>query len=418
MAHRNPDWAFLIFIAAALLVIAFYALKINQRVTIRCLLSLEGFDSYHHFWYYFRQAIRLMKANRWLFFLPFSFFAFDKLIQTGFFIYTKWQITRLYQGANPIGLEDRLPITFKDILGAVFGGINSVDGFYWSFSGKLVFIGALICLVAYRPLIARLQKEGLPNVEGLAKTLRIVLVALAAMILPLLIGIFGRNRELGFAAGNWALSIIRFVALIISTVIETFVLLRMKGLIIGDQAAVKARIHQTAMVAKRLLFLNLWLVMPSLMRDLILYYQTMLQFLPAKSSFPTLQWLLPFFNNIAPAIVVLTLGAPVFLITNNLTVVESFIRGLNFIRLHFVKYLLFIGAGSAVLFIPRFLNLILSRATPPLNDFKYFGGVILDGFDLLLQVLLGIALFCFIVQPENRDIEERSLSGANQETVA
>ena len=102
----------------------------------------------------------------------------------------------------------------------------------------------------------------------------------------------------------------------------------------------------------------------------------------------------------------LTFCVPFAMVSCELNVIESFKANFNFIQQHLLKYLIFVGVGVVILYLPSILQGVLMLFVVPFSILSLIIEILIVSLKLLLAVIFYIAMFKFLL--DNSALKETS----------
>ena len=305
-------------------------------------------------------------------------------------------------------------ISVSDIVTSLSKTPNVLDyGFCGAITGNIVFLGFfLICCVTFKAESRRLKgyatKDNYENVAYFEKMLKYSLILLAGVAFLAAAAILSSahdNNLLFFILYSPAMMLIGIMSLSLFSLIEGVILFAVKGLISGENQNFNTLVNHSLRILKPLFLLNILFTVMGYIPSVIRFPFTVSAFLESGSGPSSIMLVLlnlasffTYFNALATAFI---FSAPFILIMHKLNIVDAFKLLFNFIINNFIKYLIFVGTGIFILFLPTFLHIILNTQIHPLSLEYSIVEMVIEVIRICLAVVFYIAMFGFMIDKKN-----------------
>jgi hypothetical protein len=301
-----------------------------------------------------------------------------------------------------------MPITPRAVLQALARAPQALMHGYFGFlaSSSVVLIVTLVATLACGWFVGWLRRraEG-RDLEGLVflrTTLGVLRQPLLAVGVILAGALILRLPQFAFWSSLALSVVVGLASLLTVSLIEGVILNYVWAYVSGREASRGELLARSVSVLKPMFQLNIILSIGLMLGAFVVFpfsLSTMLNWSldVANSYYPSFPYrassvIATYFS---PVFALVTVCAPFVLVRGRMGVRDAVRANLAFVGRHFLKYVTVVGAGTAVLFIPRVLDVLLAAVVPrmsPLDFLVRFGLAILS---IALAVIVFLALFKF-----------------------
>lgn len=372
--------------------------------------AFELFESVSEIKSYYKSSVTIISKKRWLLLLPLFIALSAYLLKIPIFLYQRPEVSALSDpNLNKFTNDFFGRISNSDIIKTLFQTPNLLDyGFHVSISGSIIFFGVfLICCLTFKPGSKKLQSHSVEsnykNVAFLKKILKYSLIFLIT-VLSLTATIYltrERNNELlFFIIYIPATILIGITSLSLFSLIEGFILFSVRNAILKEEQSFNILLNNSLSILKPLFFINSIFAVIGYIPSAALFPITLSSFFDVRLGHPAARTILLNFSSIFTYInAIVTAFAfctPFFLVLHNVKALEAFKLTLNFIRNNLLKYLIFVGIGILILFLPSLLHSVLKTYIHPLKFESIIMEIFVVALRLSLSVIFYIAMFGFL----------------------
>ncbi len=378
--------------------------------------AFESFESFSEIKTYYKSSIAIISKKRWLLLLPLFITLSAYLLKIPIVLYQRSEISAL-SDANLSQFTNNFfgKISLFGSIKTLFQTPNLLDyGYHGSISGSIIFIGFfLICCATFKAESKKLQRYSedynFKNVAFLEKNLKYSLIFLIA-VLSLTATIYlarERNNELFFLIiVSPAMILIGLMSLSLFSLIEGFILFSIRGGFLEEEQNFHILLNRSLSILKPLFLINIIFAVIGYIPSAALFPITLSSFLDisfgqsaTRSILLNLSSFFTYFNATLTAFAFCT---PFFLILNNVKVLDAFKLTFKFIKNNLLKYLIFVGLGILILFLPSLLNSVLGIYIHPLKLESIIIEIFVATLRIVLAVIFYIAMFGFFMDMNSR----------------
>ena len=301
-------------------------------------------------------------------------------------------------------------ISVADIIKSFFKTPNVLDyGFHGAITGNIIFLGFfLICCVTFKAESKRLQRyaseDNLENVAYFEKILKyclILLIIMAALAAAVFLTGEQANNLLFYILYSSSMMLIGIMSLSVFSLVEGVILFAVNGSISGEHQSFTTLLNRSFIILKPLFLLNIIIVVIGYLPSVVRFPITVSSFMGAgsgqSSMIPLLLNLASFFTYCNSLLMVFIFCAPFLMVVHHATVKDAFTLLFNIIQNNFLKYLIFVGTGIIILFLPTLFHMVLNTYLHPLKLEYIFVEMFFTAVRIALAVVFYIAMFDFII---------------------
>lgn len=386
--------------------------------------ALESFGSVVEIKAYYQSAVTIIFKKRWLMLLPLAVTLSAYLIKIPFFLHQRSQFASLSNEIIALFAEDFINRTsLLDIIKTLTLTPGLLDyGYHGSISGSIIFLGFfLIYCATFKAETRRLRSysdeynfQNVSFFQGILKYSFIFLVAAVSVSAAIFFASEQTFESLFFIITTPLITVIGIASLSLFSLVEGFVLFSVKSAIFEEEHDFKTLLNGSLTILKPLFSINILLAVVSCLPSAVLYPITLNSIFDLGiAQSPVSQILLgssSFFTYINAFLTSVVFCAPFVLILMPVTAYEAFKINFMFIRNNFLKYFIFVGIGTVMLFLPSLLHDILKIYTGPLDLTSVIIEILAVAIRICIAVIFYIAMFTFF-------IDARSKSTLNDETA-
>ena len=372
--------------------------------------AFKSFESVSEIKSYYKSSVTIISKKRWLLLLPLFITLAAYLLKIPIFLYQRPEISALSDpGLNKFTNDFFSRISLFDIIKTLFQTPNLLDyGYHGSISGSIIFLGFfLICCITFKAESKKLQSHSVEynykNVAFFEKILKYSLIFLIA-ILSLTATIYltreRNNQLLFFIIYGPAVILIGITSLSLFSLIEGFILFSVRNAILKEEHNFNMLLNNSLSILKPLFLINIIFAVIGYIPSAALfpitlssYFDVRLGQSATRTILLNLSSLFTYINAIVAAFAFCT---PFFMIFHNVKALEAFKLTFNFIRNNLLKYLIFVGIGILILFLPSLLHSVLRTYIHPLKFESIIIEIFVVALRLSLSVIFYIAMFGFL----------------------
>ena len=373
--------------------------------------ALIPFKSYVQIKSYYSTAISILSVKRWLFILPLCLVLSNYVIKIVILLHQKSEIfTYSKTSASDLSTLFWAKVSFASLLRSLFRTPRMLDyGYSGAITGGVLFMGFfIVCAITFKAESRKMRhyasEDNLVNVSLFESILRLSLILLilvaAVSAIALLLGKGGWIQP--FVLFGPVMVLIGLLSLSLFSLIEGFILFTVKGVIDNEQLDFKEVLNNSLSILRPLFFLNVLLSIIGTLPSLCLFPYTLDAFLSpggsASFSMKIFVQLSRFFGYLDSAVATFTVCAPFVVIVYKTGVVETLKRNFRFIGNNFLQYLMFIGTGILMLFIPSILAHTITVFCHPFSFCSMFMEAFNETLRVTVAVLFYIAIFTFFLE--------------------
>ena len=194
--------------------------------------------------------------------------------------------------------------------------------------------------------------------------------------------------------------LIGITSLSLFSLIEGFILFSVRNAILKEDQDFNILLNNSLSILKPLFLMNIIFTVIGYIPSAALLPITLSSFFDVRLGHPAVRTILLNFSSIFTYInaigTAFTFCTPFFLILHNVKVLEAFKLTLNFIKNNLLKYLIFVGIGILILFLPSLLHSVLRTYIHPLKFESIIMEIFVVALRLSLSVIFYIAMFGFL----------------------
>lgn len=377
-----------------------------------------GFNSWSELGFFFKESIKTVINNRWLFLFPLSLILVNSLVSLVILIVNRIQFSQF----GPLGsIFERPGFSLNQLLPCLKQAIFSLDHYFTGiFGGYGGMIIALICLFCYPMIYKKMRKHRIRGMASLIRTLvRILQVALVLLVPYVILLIFWRKTIFTLGFGLVLISLVLPIIMVyFISLIEGCYLVAVRYGIERQDLNFRLIFREALRHQKPLFGLNLILGSPGFLGQIPVIIYTIRHYLPYKSGTIPLAEVFSNITHYLNLLFALTLlVAPMLLIIKGRETMESLQDNFRFIINHPIRYLIFMSSGIILFFVVKCGNLLLKIITPGLSYWKWFGGTVLSVLSLCAGVVFSIGLFLWVFRAETGGKELATFRDVKKEEV-
>lgn len=368
---------------------------------------------------YYQASISVLSNKLWILLLPLGFVLSEYIVKIPIFLYQRPDISTSSVTMSDLAHRFSGKISLKGAVISLLHTPNMLDyGYNSSISKNVIFFSFfLICALTFKAGSKKLQQfASASNMKNVFYFEKILKASLAILILIVTIfaalSLFSsRNMEILFYIFlGLSIALIGLLSLSLFSIIEAFVLFSVKCVINNEEFVFDKLVNMSLKIFKHLFFLNIILFCIGSIPSLLILPFTLASFFSLEQSVPALFSILPHvsigYSYLYSMFMALTFCVPFALVSCELNVIESFKANFIFIKQHLLKYLIFVGVGVVVLYLPSILQDVLMLFVIPFSILSLIIEIFIVSLKLLLAVVFYIAMFKFFL--DNSALKEAS----------
>lgn len=359
---------------------------------------------------YFKSSIAVLTNKLWILLLPLGFVLSEFIIKIPIFLYNRPDISTASDTMADLARMFSGRLSLESAVISLFHTPNMFDyGYNSSISNSIIFYGFfIICSVTYKAESKKLQQfaseSNMKNVFYFEKILKgsLAILILIVTIFAALSLFSVQNIETFFYIFlGLSIALIGLLSLSLFSIIEAFVLFSVKCIIDNEEFVFDNLVNKSLKIFKQLFFLNILLFCLGSIPSILRLPFTLASFFSLEQSASSLFSILPqvstCYSYLYSLFMAATFCVPFALVSRELNVIESFKANFIFIREHLLKYLIFVGVGILILFLPSILHDVLKLFVNPFSILSLFVELLFVSLKLFLAVVFYIAMFKFIL---------------------
>jgi hypothetical protein len=209
------------------------------------------------------------------------------------------------------------------------------------------------------------------------------------------------NNLLFYILYSPTMMLIGIMSLSVFSLIEGLLLFAVKGAISGEHQNFITILNRSFNILKPMFLLNIIIVIIGYLPSVVRFPITVSAFMDAgawqSSMIPLLRNLASFLTYSNSLLMVFIFCAPFLLVVHHASVKDTFTLQFNIIRNTFLKYLIFVGTGIIILFLPTLIHMVLNTYLHPLELKYIFVEMFFTAVRIALAVVFYIAMFDFVL---------------------